>query len=127
MLWHCIMSGLVGAAHSLAPAGCFGRLGDCAAAVAGNCPVVGADGGVAAVAGPALASPGNVKAATARHAPTVAYNLGRKVNSPKYVMRDPVELSDTHEQEFKNPRTRTGGSEGEFMTQFGNFCWINHN
>ena len=92
MLWHCIMSGLVGTAHSLAPAGCFGRLGDCAAATAGNCPVVG---GVAAVAEPALASPGNVKAATARHAPTVAYNLGRKVNSPKYVMRDPVELNDT--------------------------------
>ena len=109
------------------PAGCCGRLGDGAAVVAGNCPIVDADGGVAAVAGPALASPGNVKAATARHAPTVAYSLGRKVNSPKYVMRDPVEPYDIHEQEFMNPRTRTEGSEGEFMKQFGNFCLINHN
>ena len=88
MLWHCIMSGVVGAAHSFAPAGSCGRLGDFAAVVAGNSPVVGADAVVAAVAEPASASPGNVKAATARHAPTVAYSFKRNVNSPEYVIRD---------------------------------------
>ena len=96
MLWHCIMRGLVGAAQALAPDGSFGGFGDgvagvaVVAVVAGNCPFVDADGGVAAAAGLAFASPGNVKAATARHAPTAAYSLERKVNSPEYVTRDPV-------------------------------------
>jgi hypothetical protein len=87
------MRGLVGAVQALAPDGSFGGFGDGVAGVAvvaGNCPFVDADGGVAAAAGLAFASPGNVKAATARHAPTAAYSLERKVNSPKYVMRDPV-------------------------------------
>jgi hypothetical protein len=80
------MRGLVGAAHSDVPDGCFGRSGD--VAIAGNCPVADADGDVVAAAGPAFATPGNVKAATARHAPTVAYNFERKANSPEHVTWD---------------------------------------
>jgi hypothetical protein len=83
MLWHCITRGLVGAAHPLAPACCSGRFADGLAVEVVNCPKVAAPGGVAAAAGPELASPDNVKAAAARHAPTVAYNLKRKVNSPE--------------------------------------------
>jgi hypothetical protein len=88
MLWHCIMRELVGFAQSFAPDGCCGRVGDGKAVVTGNCPIVDADADMAAVAGPASASPGNVKAATARHAPTAAYSLKRNVNSPEYVIRD---------------------------------------
>jgi hypothetical protein len=105
-LWHCIMRGLVGTAQPFAPAGSAGRFSVGVVAAARNCPVVTAEGGVAAAAGPALASPGNVKAAAARHAPTVAYNLKRKVNSPERVIREAVESSDTREQP-KNSRTRT--------------------
>jgi hypothetical protein len=82
------MRGLVGAAQSFDPDGSAGTFGVRAAVLAGNCPIVDADGGVAAPAGPALASPGNVKAAIARHAPTVAYSFKRNVNSPEYVLRD---------------------------------------
>jgi hypothetical protein len=100
MLWHCIIRGLVGAAQSLAPDGCCGSEGDGAAVAEANCPTTEAVGGVAAPAGPELASPYNVKPAAARHAPTVAYNLERKVNSPVQVTRDPEEPSDPDEQEI---------------------------
>ena len=109
MLWHCIIRGLVGAAQSLAPVGCCGSAGDGAAVAEANCPT--ADGGVAAPAGPELASPYNVKPAAARHAPTVAYNLERKVNSPVQVTRDPEEPSDPDEQErilARRPGTQKG-------------------
>ncbi len=86
MLWHCIMRGLVGAAQSFAPTASAG-VGDGKAVLTGSCPIVDAGADVAAVAGPASASPGNVKAATARHAPTVAYSFKRNVNSPEYVLR----------------------------------------
>jgi hypothetical protein len=82
------MREVVGFAQSFAPDGCCGRVGDGKAVVTGNCPIVDADADMAAVAGPASASPGNVKAATARHAPTAAYSLKRNVNSPEYVIRD---------------------------------------
>jgi hypothetical protein len=98
MLWHCTVRGPFGAAQSFTPAD---WPGDGATA---KCGIVG--GGVAAAAGPALASPGNVIAAAARHAPTVAYNLKRKVNSPERVIREAVESSDTRGQP-KNSRTRT--------------------
>ena len=78
----------MGVAQSFAPEGCFGTVGDGKAVVTGDCPIVDADADVAAVAEPASASPGNVKAATARHAPTVAYSFKRNVNSPEYVLRD---------------------------------------
>jgi hypothetical protein len=107
------MRGLVDVAQSFAPDGCRGRVGDGKAVLTGSCPTVDADADVAAAAEPASASPGNVKAATARHAPTVAYSLKRNVNSPEYVIRDadPVEPSDTREQEPKNPRTPAGGQK----------------
>ena len=88
MLWHCIMRGLVDVAQSFAPDGCFGSVGDGKAVLTGSCPMVDADADVAAAAEPASASPGNVKAATARHAPTAAYSFKRNVNSPEYVIRD---------------------------------------
>jgi hypothetical protein len=80
----------VGAAQSLVPDGCGGTFSVGVAGLAVNGVIIAAEGDVAAPAELALASPGSVKAAAAMHAPTVAYNLKRKVNSPEYVMRDPV-------------------------------------
>jgi hypothetical protein len=110
MLWHCIMRGLVGAAHPLAPADWSGSFNGAAVAEA-NCPTTAAAGGVAAPAGPELASPYNVKPVAARHAPTVAYNLERKVNSPVQVTRDAEEPSDPNEQERILAR-RPGAQKG---------------
>jgi hypothetical protein len=103
----------VGAAQSFAPDGCFGTFGDGKAVVTGSCPIVDADADVAAVAEPASASPGNVKAATARHAPTVAYSLKRNVNSPEYVIRDAgsCRAQRHREQGRKNPRMAAAGQK----------------
>jgi hypothetical protein len=119
-LWHCIIRGLVGAAHSSVPDGSFGRFCGDAAATAGNCPLAAADGPVAATAGLAFASPGNVRAATVRHAPAVAYNLKRKENSPgpgrRVAAREPGATADRQKKrpsltpgrpitaEFSHPR-----------------------
>jgi hypothetical protein len=121
MLWHCIMSRLVGTAQSLVFAGCA-RL--CGATVVpdGTAAAVVPDGDVAARAGLALASPGSVNAATVRHAPTVAYNFERKMYSPVY------EDAGSRPRPSVSPRARTQESshlgraiESQFMPQFSDF------
>jgi hypothetical protein len=84
---------------------------------AANCPNGEAADGVAAAAGTELASPGNVKAATARHTPTVAYNFECKMNSPEHVMRS---------QAQRHPRARIQGflhADREYRKKINETIW----